>query len=126
MTVAEQRSADRVVVHQCKRVAIPRRVSLVIEELWFLQSRLATRQRRRVMRILAHPRFRAAYDFLLLRAAAAPELQPEVAFWTAMQADGSAREAALEDAHRETAEEAEPGRNRRRRRRRKPKAQSES
>lgn len=127
MSVAEQRSADRVIVHQCKRVAIPRRISLIIEELWFMQSRLATRQRKRVLRILAHPRFRAAYDFLLLRADAAPQLAADAAFWTAMQADGSAREAALEAAARAPVEqvEAEPGK-RRRRRRRKPAGASAS
>lgn len=83
--VAQQRAADRVILNQVQRVALPRRFTLVMDEIWLLQSRFGLRQRKRVFRLLAHPRFRAAYDFLELRAIQDPALQPEVDFWRAAQ-----------------------------------------
>jgi poly(A) polymerase len=83
--VAQQRAADRVILHQAQRVALPRRFSLAMEEIWLLQARFGQRQRKRVFRLLAHPRFRAAYDFLELRAIQDPELLPEVDFWREAQ-----------------------------------------
>lgn len=85
MAVAEQRSADRAILRQCKRVAIPRRFTQAVEEIWMMQSRLNTRLRKKVLRIMAHPRFRAAYDFLELRAGQVPELAEELSFWREMQ-----------------------------------------
>jgi poly(A) polymerase len=46
-----------------------------------LQPRFALRQKKRVVRTLAHPRFRAAFDFLELRAKVAPELAADLLFW---------------------------------------------
>src|SRR5690606_29743881 len=67
---AQRRAADRVTVHQLATIALPRRFSLPMQEIWLLQSRFGLRQRKRVMRMLAHPRFRAAFDFLQVRQAA--------------------------------------------------------
>ena len=50
-----------------------------------MQERLKTRQRRRVSRLLTHPRFRAAYDFLLLRSEAAQQHADDVEVWTQAQ-----------------------------------------
>ncbi len=72
-------------LHQLETVALPRRFSLPMQEIWLLQSRFASRQRKRVMRLLAHPRFRAAYDFLLLRLTASSEHAEDVAFWRKAQ-----------------------------------------
>jgi poly(A) polymerase len=46
-----------------------------------LQPRFTQRLRKRVFRLLAHPRFRAAFDFLELRLSGAPEVAEDVAFW---------------------------------------------
>ncbi len=62
------RATDKVVTEQCQRVAIPRRFTFTMEEIWLLQPRFEQIQRKRVFRLMAHPRFRAAFDFLLLRA----------------------------------------------------------
>ncbi|MEO6798954.1 MAG: polynucleotide adenylyltransferase PcnB [Rhodanobacter sp.] len=62
------RAATKVVGEQCQRVAIPRRFTFTMEEIWSLQPRFEQVQRKRVFRLMAHPRFRAAFDFLLLRA----------------------------------------------------------
>lgn len=79
--VAQQRAADRVTLHQAQRIALPRRFSLPMQEIWMLQPRFALRQKKRVFRTLAHPRFRAAFDFLELRAKVAPELAADLVFW---------------------------------------------
>jgi poly(A) polymerase len=82
---AQRRAADRVTVHQLAMIALPRRFSLPMQEIWLLQSRFAQRQRKRVMRLLAHPRFRAAFDFLVLRQFASNEHAEEVEFWREAQ-----------------------------------------
>ena len=83
---AQQRAADRVTLHQAQRIALPRRFSAPMQEIWLLQSRFTQRQRKRVFRLLAHPRFRAAFDFLELRLAEDPGLAADVAFWREAQA----------------------------------------
>jgi len=117
LAVSEQRAADRIILRQCERVAIPRRFSQPMEELWFLQSRMTTRQRKRVFRVLAHPRFRAAYDFLELRASVVPELAGEAAFWRDAQGgDAALLERRLAEAAVQVPTAA-PGKRPRRRRR---------
>ncbi len=64
---ALQRACDDVVADECKVVAIPRRVSAVVREIWELEYRLRERRPRSIQGILENRRFRAAYDFLLLR-----------------------------------------------------------
>jgi poly(A) polymerase len=85
LSVAQQRAADRVTLRQIERIAIPRRFSLPMHEIWQLQTRFSQRTRKRVFRLLAHPRFRMAYDFLALRAQGIPELAEELQFWTEAQ-----------------------------------------
>ena len=52
---------------QIQRIMIPKRFSIAIREIWQLQTRLPKRFGRRAFQTLSHPRFRAAYDFLLIR-----------------------------------------------------------
>lgn len=59
-------SAD-VLFQQSRRIMIPKRFSIPVREIWGLQLRLQRRQGRKCLQLLTHPRFRAAYDFLLLR-----------------------------------------------------------
>ncbi|MEO8002477.1 MAG: polynucleotide adenylyltransferase PcnB [Arenimonas sp.] len=84
-TVAQQRAADRVTLHQAERIALPRRFSLPMQEIWLLQSRFSQRVRKRVFRLLSHPRFRAAFDFLELRLSGTPEVAEDIAFWREAQ-----------------------------------------
>lgn len=113
---AQRRAADRVTVHQLDTVALPRRFSIPMQEIWLMQSRFGLRQRKRVMRILAHPRFRAAYDFLVLRQSASDEHAEDVAFWRQAQEDPDLAIAA----HPPGDDEVGPAPRRRRRRRRRP------
>jgi poly(A) polymerase len=115
LAVAEQRAADRAIIKQCQHIAVPRRFSQQMEEIWFIQTRLQQRQRKRVLRLVAHPRFRAAYDFLELRASVAPQLNEELAFWQSMQ--GEQREVIL-DAAQPSAPSGDGPRKPRRRRKR--------
>lgn len=84
-SLAWQRAAHRVMAEQGKRVAIPRRFGFAIEEIWALQPRFAERTRKRVFRLMAHPRFRAAYDFLLLRSGESDALRESGEWWTHAQ-----------------------------------------
>ncbi len=82
---ALQTACDTVTARQMSRVAIPKRFTLPMRELIGLQPRFDKRDGRRALRLLDHPRFRAAYDFLLLRVAAG-EVSPEVGeWWTQIQ-----------------------------------------
>lgn len=122
---AERRAADRVTLHQLSTIALPRRFSLPMQEIWLLQPRFSNRQRKRVMRLLAHPRFRAAYDFLALRQVASPEHAEDVAFWQQAQSQDQGELTASLEAGRsqvDSADDAAPAGKRRRRRRRSPAA----
>jgi poly(A) polymerase len=65
---ALQKAAGDVIAEQYRRVAIPKRFSLITKDIWVLQTRLEQRFGKRPYRVLEHPKFRAGYDFLLLRA----------------------------------------------------------
>jgi poly(A) polymerase len=112
---AQRRAADRVTVHQLTTLALPRRFSLPMQEIWLLQSRFS--QRKRVPRMLAHPRFRAAFDFLVLRQFASAEHAEEIAFWREAQAQsGEELPSQFESANDLGEEEGAPRKRRRRRR----------
>ena len=70
---------------QSQYVSIPRRLAVVIKEIWSLQSRLERRQPRTISGTLKHKRFRAAYDFLLLRVETSEVAWDLVDWWTKIQ-----------------------------------------
>ncbi|WP_266156650.1 polynucleotide adenylyltransferase PcnB [Dyella silvatica] len=82
---AWDRAAAHVVAEQCQRVAIPRRFTFTMEEIWSLQPRFEQVQRKRVFRLMAHPRFRAAFDFLLLRGAESSAMHELGQWWSHAQ-----------------------------------------
>lgn len=88
-------ASGSVAMRQQRRVAIPKRYGLPMREIWTLQPALERRRGKRPLALLAHPRFRAAYDFLLLRAEAG-EVDPELAsWWTQFQQANPAERAAM-------------------------------
>jgi poly(A) polymerase len=113
-------ACDSVLRTQQSRVSIPRRFSIPMRELFMLQPRFNRRSGVKSLSLLQHPRFRAAYDFLLLRAQAGVA-DPELAkWWTDIQVLPQEERVALVQARPpEPAVEgsAAPGRRRRRRRR---------
>ncbi|WP_445146667.1 polynucleotide adenylyltransferase PcnB [Dyella sp. Tek66A03] len=125
-TAAWDRAAAHVVAEQCQRVAIPRRFTLTMEEIWALQPRFEQVQRKRVFRLMTHPRFRAAFDFLLLRAAESPAINELGQWWAhAQQLPHETLAAALAGVPQGAASEsAAPAVKPRKRRRRKPAGKS--
>ena len=118
---AQRRAADRVTLHQVVRTALPRRFSLPMQEIWLMQPRFALRQRKRVFRLLEHPRFRAAFDFLELRLAASASHADDVAFWREAQVQPAQTLAAYEQPQDFLEDDgASPAVKRRKRRPRKP------
>ena len=71
---------DEVLARQKKKLAIPHRHDAVMKEIWLLQQRFEQRSGQRPYRLLEQPRFRAAFDFLLLRCAS-NEVDNELGLW---------------------------------------------
>ncbi|MGD8570956.1 MAG: polynucleotide adenylyltransferase PcnB [Gammaproteobacteria bacterium] len=94
---AYQHAGSEIVARQTASVSLPKRFSIQTREIWSLQPRLPNRSGKRGYRLLALPRFRAGYDFMLLRAQTCePELQPLCDWWTEFQdADDQTRSAML-------------------------------
>jgi poly(A) polymerase len=87
----------RVVHEQTARTSLPKRFSIPMKEMLVLQRRFAVRKGIRAARLLEHKRFRAAYDFLVLRARCG-EVEQELADWwtEVQQADEAGQKAAFE------------------------------
>ncbi|OSI35235.1 polynucleotide adenylyltransferase PcnB [Neisseria dumasiana] len=102
---------------------VPQRFSATMREIWQLQPQFENRRGARPHRLLAQQRFRAAYDFLLLRAETG-NADPELAqWWTAFQhADDTAR---LEMTAARQGQGAASGNEAKRKRRRKPRKKKE-
>lgn len=85
-------ASSEVSARQQQRIAIPKRFSLPMRDIWYLQPRLEQREGRRPMRLMTHPKFRAAYDFLVLRAEVGEVDQELADWWTRFQdANGPTR-----------------------------------
>jgi poly(A) polymerase len=111
---------DSVLRTQQSRISIPRRFAIPMRELLMLQPRFNRRSGVKSLSLLQHPRFRAAFDFLLLRAQAGVA-DPELAkWWTDIQVMPQEERVALVQARppEPQAEGAAPAPGRRRRRRR--------
>ena len=76
---------DDVLDAQKEKLAIPRRYDAVMKEIWALQPRFSQRGGQRPYRLLEHPRFRAAWDFLALRGEAGEVEQSLVRWWEDFQ-----------------------------------------
>ena len=83
---ASNEAASSVLSKQQLITSIPRRFSTPIKDIWFLQFRLNSRSGKKPFRTLQHKRFRAAYDFLLIREAAGEKTGNLGDWWTAYQA----------------------------------------
>lgn len=114
-SIAMQQSGGEVIARQIAQSSIPRRFSMPMREIWQLQHRFEQRGGKRVKRLMAHPRFRAAYDFLVLRAEAGEADAALAQWWTDIQEAQPEIQNQLINK-----ESAATGRRRRRRRRSKP------
>jgi len=83
---------DDVLDTQAEKLAITRRIAGDIKEIWALQPRFEQRSGKRPYALLEHPRFRAAYDFLVLRAESGEIPRETPDWWTDFQnANGEER-----------------------------------
>ncbi len=78
-------ASDAVISHQISSTSMPRRFTHMARDMWALQVRLKNIRGKRPLKLLAHQRFRAAYDFLLLRAEAGEDVQELANWWTEFQ-----------------------------------------
>lgn len=77
---------------QLRIIGLPKRFSVLIKTMWLLQFALMRRQPKKVMRLLQHKSFRAAYDFLLLRVVSHEVSENVATWWTDIQAASSSQQ----------------------------------
>jgi len=80
-----QEAASDVFRIQRERTSIPKRFALTARDIWTMQPRLTKRIGKRASRLLTHPRFRAAYDFLLIRGESGEDVKELGDWWTKFQ-----------------------------------------
>ena len=78
-------AVDRAARDAQSRIAVPKRFSLGVREMFAAQPRLEQPRGRRALRLLEQPRFRAAYDLLLLRAEFGLAAGDVAHWWTVLQ-----------------------------------------
>jgi poly(A) polymerase len=91
-------ACDRTLRAASSRVTIPRRVALGVREMYALQPRLEHPRGKRALRLLEQPRFRSAFDLLLLRAQLGLAPREIAHWWTELQAAGPERRNVMVDA----------------------------
>jgi poly(A) polymerase len=108
---AAQIAGNQITSEQVQATSLPKRFSIPMREIWNLQPRFERKRGKAPYRLLEHPRFRAAYDFLLLRAEVGEADEELAKWWTDFQTlNEGEREKVVEPA----------AKKKRRRRRRKP------
>jgi len=83
--VAMHKAGQQAVSEAVQTISIPKRFSQPMKEIWEFQLRLQRRQGRKAAELVDHRRFRAAYDFLLLREQAGEESRGLGPWWTEFQ-----------------------------------------
>lgn len=95
---ALEKAMSLVLEQQNKIISIPKRLTQVMREIWLLQFRFDKRTGTRAFHLLTHGRFRAAYDFLALRALAGDASLELVQWWTQFQESDPKEQARMVDA----------------------------
>ncbi len=78
-------ASSEILTQQIRRITVPRHLTLAIREIWNNQARFEFRFGAKPSKFLAHPRFRAAYDFFLLRAQIGSASAESAEWWTIYQ-----------------------------------------
>jgi len=78
-------ATDDILRDQSQYVSIPKRIGFIVKDIWLLQGRLEHRSMKNVKAAMEHKRFRAAYDFLLLRAETSEVARELAEWWTRIQ-----------------------------------------
>jgi poly(A) polymerase len=82
---AAQIAGNQITAEQVQATSLPKRFSMPMREIWSLQARFEKRRGKAPYRLLEHPRFRAGYDFLLLRAEVGEADAAMAQWWTDFQ-----------------------------------------
>ena len=109
-------ACDQAVRDAQRHIAIPKRFSLGLREMFALQPRLEYPRGRRSLRLIGHPRFRAGYDLLLLRAQFGLASAERAQWWTDVQAASAEEQGRMADALAAPSERPAGQKGRRRRR----------
>ena len=79
-------ASDEVIRKQVEQVMMPKWLSARVRDTWLMQHKLETCHPKKEKELITHPRFRMAYDFLVLRSQSInPELKERAARWTQLQ-----------------------------------------
>ena len=79
-------ASEDVISKQTKQVLMPRWLSARVKDIWLMQYQLENCSIKKSKELIRHPRFRLAYDFLVLRSESInPELSERVKYWTRLQ-----------------------------------------
>ena len=116
---ALSKAAGEIILNQIPVTAIPKRFTMPMREIWDLQLHLNRRSGNRAKRLAEHPRFRAAYDFVLLREQSGEDLGGLGQWWTDYQQSNS-------ESRQEMAEQVATGEGRPKKRRRRRNAKPET
>ncbi|MCS5710211.1 polynucleotide adenylyltransferase PcnB [Candidatus Berkiella aquae] len=110
---ARMQATEELLSQQAKRISIPKRITLGAREIWQLQMRLEKRHGKRAQQLISEQRFRAAYDFLEMRAQIGEDVNDLYEWWRAyIDGDAAIRKELLKKVNQPT--------GRRKRRKRKP------
>lgn len=82
---AMQQAGNRLIQRQNQHITIPKRFAFPMREIWDLQLKLPHRHGKRAWELIQAPRFRAGYDFMLLREVAGEKTDGVAAWWTTFQ-----------------------------------------
>lgn len=119
---ALERAAEEVLRDQLTHVMIPKRFSVPMREIWSMQARFERRAGQQPLRLLEHKRFRAAYDFLMLRVECGEADRALGEWWTRIQEVDDAERRSMIATVASPSGTRPKGRRRRRRRRSAPPA----
>jgi len=79
-------ASEDVISKQTKQVLMPRWLSSRVKDIWLMQYHLENCGLKKAKELIKHPRFRMAYDFLVLRSESInPELSERAQYWTQLQ-----------------------------------------
>ena len=116
-------ASGEVIAKQTQRIMIPKRFSTVMRDIWILQQRLPKRFGRRAFQLLTHPKFRAGYDFLLVRGQIeGGELLELAQWWTQFQHADATKQKGMLNALRKSENGPRPRKRKRRPAKRPPDA----
>ena len=84
--VAMNEASEEVIRRQVKQVLMPKWLSARVKDTWMMQHQLEKCNSKKVAHLITNPRFRMAYDFLVLRSQSInPELSNRAKYWTQIQ-----------------------------------------